>query len=117
MLQLQPQLLVTFAALAGNDYVKLQDETTSVLWANSTAERGSRSQRHLVGLLAWLRRYQQPAEALEAALKLHQQLSRKRAELLPRLKESMQEYELAPSPLRSFFERGTAPPLPPELQV
>lgn len=102
---LQPQLLPTFAALAGNDYVKLR----KVRWeqfAPADQERPSR----LEGLLRWLKDFQRPEEALQAALGLMGDLSpNTRRVYLHKLDQGMEDYELRPSPLSRFFLHGVPP--------
>uniref|UniRef100_M3ZFC0 Asteroid homolog 1 n=1 Tax=Xiphophorus maculatus TaxID=8083 RepID=M3ZFC0_XIPMA len=58
---LQRQLLPTFAALAGNDYVKLR----GIDWTRFDSGREACSR--LEGLLCWLRGFKEPQEALEEA--------------------------------------------------
>ncbi|XP_013885666.1 protein asteroid homolog 1 [Austrofundulus limnaeus] len=101
----QLQLLPSFAALAGNDYVKL----TEINWtqfAPADQERPSR----LEGLLRWLRDFQRPQDALEAALGLLGDLSPEtRRDYLQKLYQGMEDYELRPSPLSRFFLHGVPP--------
>ncbi|XP_071764243.2 single-strand DNA endonuclease ASTE1-like [Centroberyx gerrardi] len=112
LFNIQPQVLPVFAALAGNDYVKLQELTSC--WARSDPA-GSGSAGRLEELLRWLSGFQRPQEAVEAALRLMGDLSRQReAEVLQGLSLGMEEYQLPPSYLRRFFTDGTAPPLLPE---
>ncbi|XP_054482787.1 protein asteroid homolog 1-like [Anoplopoma fimbria] len=114
---LQQQLLPTFAALAGNDYVKLQRTESSISWAQFAPE-GSGVTSRLEGLLRWLRGFQGPQDAFEAALGLMGDLSSKRkAELLKDLYLGMEEYQLPPCSLNKFFIHGTAPPFPAEEEV
>ncbi|XP_078143536.1 single-strand DNA endonuclease ASTE1-like [Centroberyx gerrardi] len=112
LFNIQPHVLPVFAALAGNDYVKLQELTSC--WARS-APAGGGSAGRLKVLLCWLRGFQRPQEAVEAALRLMGDLSRQReAEVLQGLSLGTEEYQLPPSYLRRFFTDGTAPPLLPE---
>ncbi|XP_071391790.1 single-strand DNA endonuclease ASTE1-like [Centroberyx affinis] len=112
LFNIQPQVLPVFAALAGNDYVKLQELTSR--WARS-AQAGSRSVGRLKELLRWLKSFQQPREAVEAALRLMGNLSRQREEeVLQGLSLGTEEYQLPASDLKQFFTDGTAPPLLPE---
>ncbi|XP_078143183.1 single-strand DNA endonuclease ASTE1-like [Centroberyx gerrardi] len=114
LFNIQPQVLPVFAALAGNDYVKLREVRLTSRWASS-APAGSRSAGRLKVLLRWLSGFQRPREAVEAALRLMGDLSRQReAEVLQGLSLGMEEYQLPPSYLRSFFTDGTVPPLLPE---
>ncbi|KAM6910511.1 single-strand DNA endonuclease ASTE1-like [Xenentodon cancila] len=104
--QIQHQLLPTFAALAGNDYVKLK----KVDWTQF-APVGSKTPSRLEGLLCWLRDFQQPQEAMEAALGLMGELDAKRKEeVLKELYEGMKEYQPHQSSLQRFFIHGVAPP-------
>ncbi|XP_071764246.2 single-strand DNA endonuclease ASTE1-like [Centroberyx gerrardi] len=112
LFNIQPQVLPVFAALAGNDYVKLQELTSR--WARS-APAGSGSAGRLKVLLRWLSGFQRPQEAVEAALRLMGDLSRQReAEVRQGLSLGTEEYQLPPSDLSSFFTDGTAPQLLPE---
>ncbi|XP_071390845.1 single-strand DNA endonuclease ASTE1-like [Centroberyx affinis] len=112
LFNIQQQVLPVFAAMAGNDYVKLQELTSR--WARS-APAGSRSAGRLEELLRWLKSFQRPREAVEAALRLMGDLSRQReAEVLQGLSLGTEEYQLPPSDLKQFFTDGTAPHLLPE---
>ncbi|XP_030249258.1 protein asteroid homolog 1-like isoform X1 [Sparus aurata] len=114
LFNIQPQLLPAFAALAGNDYVKLQRMESFIRWAQFCPASAVKPSR-LEGLLCWLRSFHQPQEAFEAALGLMGTLSGKRkAELLQGLHLGMEEYRLPPSSLKRFFLHGTAPPFPAE---
>lgn len=109
---IQHQFLPTFAALAGNDYVKLQRTELSVRWADFAPVRSGKPSR-LEGLLCWLKHFRQPKEALNAVLELMGGLCEKRKEkILERLYLGMQEYQLPASCLTKFFIHGTAPPFP-----
>ncbi|XP_037836228.1 protein asteroid homolog 1 [Kryptolebias marmoratus] len=104
---IQRQLLPTFAALAGNDYVKLRE----IRWTQFVPEDQGKPHR-LEGLLRWLQDFQQPQDALEAALGLMGDLSTKtREELLQKLHQGMEGYELCPSSLSRFFLHGVPPEL------
>lgn len=110
---IQRQLLPTFAALAGNDYVKLQWMELSIKWAQFAPAGSGTPPNRLEGLLCWLRSFHQPQEAFDAALGLMGELNGKRkAEVLQGLYLGMEEYQLPPSSLKRFFIHGTAPPLP-----
>ncbi|XP_071390724.1 single-strand DNA endonuclease ASTE1-like [Centroberyx affinis] len=114
LFNIQPQVLPVFAALAGNDYVKLQEVRLTYCWASS-APAGSGSADLLEELLRWLRDFQRPWEAVEAALTLMGDLSRQReAEVLQGLSLGTEEYQLPPSSLKRFFTDETAPHLLPE---
>lgn len=109
---IQPNLLPTFAALAGNDYVKLRRMGLFINWAEF-GPTGSETPSHLEGLLCWLKGFKQPQEALEAVLGMMGELSRKKkAEVLQGLWLGMQEYQLPPSSLKKFFIHGVAPTFP-----
>ncbi|XP_029958468.1 single-strand DNA endonuclease ASTE1 isoform X2 [Salarias fasciatus] len=102
--QLRPELLPAFAALAGNDYIKLRQLDWSQ-WAPSSGGR-------LEGLLCWLRDFRQPDAALEAALRLlGEQSEESRMEVRSKLTMAMTEYQLPASVLGKFFLHGVAPPL------
>lgn len=116
LFSIQPQILPAFAALAGNDYVKLQKESF-IRWTQFCPASAVKPSR-LEGLLCWLRSFHQPQEAFEAALELIGTLSEKRkAEVLQGLHLGMEEYRLPPSSLKRFFLHGTAPPFPAEEKV
>lgn len=112
---IQPRLLPTLGALAGNDYVKLTGESF-ISWAQF-APAGGEEPTHLRGLLCWLRRFQEPQEALEAALDLMDGLSEEKKEDVRKdLYLGMKEYELPASSLKMFFIHKMAPPLPAEVR-
>uniref|UniRef100_A0A8C9XA93 XPG N-terminal domain-containing protein n=1 Tax=Sander lucioperca TaxID=283035 RepID=A0A8C9XA93_SANLU len=109
--QIQPQILPAFAALAGNDYVKLQRRESPIKWAQFAA--GSWKSSRLQGLLRWLRRFNEPRDAFEAALGLMGGLSEdKKKELMQDLHLGMEEYKIPPSALKKFFIHGMVPPFP-----
>ncbi|XP_061574107.1 protein asteroid homolog 1-like [Cololabis saira] len=104
--QIKPQLLPTFAALAGNDYVKLK----SVNWARFVPA-GSETLGRLEGLLCWLSKLKKSEDAMAAALKLMGDLATERKEEIQRgLSERMKEYKPRQSCLRQFFEQEVPPP-------
>lgn len=114
---IQRQLLPTFAALAGNDYVNLRRMESPIKWTQF-CPAGSEAPSRLEGLLYWLRGFQQPQEALEAVPGLMGKLnSKKKAEVLQRLHVGTEEYQLPPSALKNFFIHGEAPPFPPVREV
>uniref|UniRef100_A0A667Z4K3 Uncharacterized protein n=1 Tax=Myripristis murdjan TaxID=586833 RepID=A0A667Z4K3_9TELE len=115
---IQRRVLPAFAVLAGNDYVKLEDMGVSLRLEHPVrAPNISWRRSHLEALLCWLGDFQEPQEALVAALKLMGEVSReKEAEVLQRLSVGMEEYQLPPSALGRFFTDGTVPPLPPKDQ-
>uniref|UniRef100_A0A3Q2E5L8 Protein asteroid homolog 1-like n=1 Tax=Cyprinodon variegatus TaxID=28743 RepID=A0A3Q2E5L8_CYPVA len=98
---LQPQLLPTFAALAGNDYVKLK----VVKW-DDFAPPGTETPSRLEGLLCWLKNFEETQEALEAALVLMGVLNENKREVLQRLHLGMEDYQLRPTSLNRFFLHG-----------
>uniref|UniRef100_A0A3Q2E415 XPG N-terminal domain-containing protein n=1 Tax=Cyprinodon variegatus TaxID=28743 RepID=A0A3Q2E415_CYPVA len=102
--RLQPQLLPTFAALAGNDYIEREE----INWDQPGTEPHGR----LGGLLHWLKRYQEPEEALEAALDLRREPNEKKEEVLQSLHLGMEAYQLRPSSLRRFFRHDEPPEFP-----
>uniref|UniRef100_A0A7N6BI14 Asteroid homolog 1 n=1 Tax=Anabas testudineus TaxID=64144 RepID=A0A7N6BI14_ANATE len=109
---IQPKLLPTFAALAGNDYVKLQRKGLSISWAQFDPT-GRETPSRIEGLLCWLKAFEQPQEAVEAVLGMMGELSRKKkVEVQQSLWLGMQEYQLPPSSLKRFFIHGAPPPLP-----
>lgn len=115
LFNVQRQLLPTFAALAGNDYVKLQTMDSSIKWSQYCPPGNMRSSR-LEGLTRWLRGFQKPEEALEAALGLMGDLTtKKKLKVQQSLAQGMEEYHLPPSTLKRFFMHGTVPPAPEEV--
>ncbi|XP_006805644.1 protein asteroid homolog 1 [Neolamprologus brichardi] len=102
--QIQPQLLPTFAALAGNDYVKLP----KYIW-RQFAPDASRPQSHLEGLLCWMKDFEQPEDALKAAVELMGK-SQNKEKMLQSLSVGMEEYKLPRSSLVEFFVRGDVHP-------
>uniref|UniRef100_A0A3Q1J0L0 XPG N-terminal domain-containing protein n=1 Tax=Anabas testudineus TaxID=64144 RepID=A0A3Q1J0L0_ANATE len=109
---IQPKLLPTFAALAGNDYVKLQRKGLSISWAQFDPT-GRETPSRIEGLLCWLKAFEQPQEAVEAVLGMMGELSRKKkVEVQQSLWLGMQEYQLPPSSLKRFFIHGVAPKFP-----
>lgn len=110
---IQPQLLPTFAALAGNDYVKLQRMELFVRWAQFDTVTSSGRQNQLVGLLCWLRDIHQPPEALQKLLQLIGHLSReKEKEVKEALRRGIEEYQLPASDLKMFFMHNIKPSFP-----
>uniref|UniRef100_A0A665U737 Asteroid domain-containing protein n=1 Tax=Echeneis naucrates TaxID=173247 RepID=A0A665U737_ECHNA len=102
------KMLPTLAVLAGNDYVKLHRMGTPISWGEFTPA-GSETWRSLEGLLCWLKDFQEPGDALQAAVGLMEGLSpQKKAEVLESLFQGMEEYRLPPSSLHVFFTKGTA---------
>ncbi|XP_047454497.1 protein asteroid homolog 1 [Mugil cephalus] len=110
---IQRRLLPTFAVLAGNDYVKQR----KVRWAQFDPTGGDRPHR-LMGLLHWLKDFNEPQDALKAALGLMGDLSEtSKAELMKSLSLALDDYRLPPSYLKKFFIHGVAPPLPAEIKA
>uniref|UniRef100_A0A668RY36 Asteroid domain-containing protein n=1 Tax=Oreochromis aureus TaxID=47969 RepID=A0A668RY36_OREAU len=103
--EIQRQLLPTFAALAGNDYVKLQ----KFIWSQF-APVASKPQSRLEGLLCWLKDFEEPENALKAAVELMGGKSRKNKENMKKMLQSlsvgMEEYKLPRSSLMEFFIHG-----------
>ncbi|KAL3063506.1 hypothetical protein OYC64_003136 [Pagothenia borchgrevinki] len=113
--KIQRLLLPAFAALAGNDCVKPHRLQAGVSW-NQFAPAGGRNTGHMEGLLRWLKNFQKPQEAFEAALGLMGELSAdKKAEVMKGLNLGMEEYQLPPSALKKFFTHGIAPPFSTEV--
>lgn len=106
--EIQCQLLPTFAALAGNDYVKLQ----KFIWSQF-APVASKPQSRLEGLLCWLKDFEEPEDALKAAVELMGGKSRKNKENMKKMLQSlsvgMEEYKLPRSSLMEFFIHGVIP--------
>ncbi|KAI3361013.1 hypothetical protein L3Q82_012907 [Scortum barcoo] len=106
---IQRDLLPTFAALAGNDYVKLERINTTISWSQF-CPAGCEPPSRLEGLLCWLKSFDQPHKALQAALGLMGELSKERqAEVLEGLYLGMKEYQIPHSSLKRFFIHGTTP--------
>uniref|UniRef100_A0A669E6L0 XPG N-terminal domain-containing protein n=1 Tax=Oreochromis niloticus TaxID=8128 RepID=A0A669E6L0_ORENI len=114
--EIQCQLLPTFAALAGNDYVKLQ----KFIWSQF-APVASKPQSRLEGLLCWLKDFEEPEDALKAAVELMGGKSRKNKENMKKMLQSlsvgMEEYKLPRSSLMEFFIHGVIPLFLVELRV
>ncbi|XP_029929067.1 protein asteroid homolog 1-like [Myripristis murdjan] len=111
--KIQRRVLPAFAVLAGNDYVKLRDMGVSLRLGTHEKNRPA----YLEALLLWLKDFQEPQEALVAALRLMGEVSKqKEAEVLKSLSVGMEEYQLPPSALGRFFTDETVPPFPPEDQ-
>ncbi|XP_030013698.1 protein asteroid homolog 1-like isoform X1 [Sphaeramia orbicularis] len=103
---IQPQLLPAFAALAGNDYVDLRKTDSTRKWAQVASD--------LEGLLHWLKGFQQPQDAFEAAVGMMGDMNqKKKGELLQGLFVGMEDYKIHPSSLKKFFIHGIAPPFIP----
>lgn len=118
LFNIQRQLLPIFAALAGNDYVKLQKMESSISWAQFSRESSGTPGHHLEGLIGWLRGFQQPQEALEAVRGLLGGLNKKKKEeVLQGMNVGIEEYKIPPSSLKRFFIHGIAPPFPAEEKV
>ncbi|XP_038137126.1 protein asteroid homolog 1-like [Cyprinodon tularosa] len=107
LFRLQPQFLPTFAALAGNDYIEWEE----INW-DQFVPPGTEPHGRLRGLLHWLKRYQEPEEALEAALDLMGEPNEKKEEVLQRLHLGMKAYQLRPSALSRFFLHKELPEFP-----
>ncbi|XP_030604856.1 protein asteroid homolog 1-like isoform X2 [Archocentrus centrarchus] len=105
--KIQCQLLPTFAALAGNDYVKLQKI--------QFAPKANKPLSRLEELLCWLEDFEEPQEALEAAMELMGAKNQKK-EMLQSLSVGIEEYQLPPSSLTKFFMHGVVPQFPEESQ-
>uniref|UniRef100_A0A673AAQ2 Uncharacterized protein n=1 Tax=Sphaeramia orbicularis TaxID=375764 RepID=A0A673AAQ2_9TELE len=107
---IQPQLLPAFAALAGNDYVDLRKTDSTRKWAQVASD--------LEGLLHWLKGFQQPQDAFEAAVGMMGDMNqKKKGELLQGLFVGMEDYKIHPSSLKKFFIHGIAPPFIPGKEV
>ncbi|XP_030605392.1 protein asteroid homolog 1-like isoform X2 [Archocentrus centrarchus] len=106
--EIQHQLLPTFAALAGNDYVKLQKI--------QFAPKANKPLSRLEELLCWLKDFEVPQEALEAAMELMGAKNQKKEKMLQSLSVGIEEYQLPPSSLTKFFMHGVVPQFPEESQ-
>ncbi|XP_063343686.1 protein asteroid homolog 1 isoform X2 [Pelmatolapia mariae] len=110
--EIQLQLLPTFAALAGNDYVKLQ----KFIWSQFAPD-ASKPQSRLEGLLCWLKDFEQPEDILKAAVELMGGKSKNKEKMLQSLSVGMEEYKLPRSSLMEFFIHGVVPPFLDEAQL
>uniref|UniRef100_A0A3P9CKC2 Protein asteroid homolog 1 n=1 Tax=Maylandia zebra TaxID=106582 RepID=A0A3P9CKC2_9CICH len=110
--EIQPQLLPTFAALAGNDYVKLP----KFIWSRFAPD-ASRPQSRLEGLLCWMKDFEQPEDTLKAAVELMGGKSQNKEKMLQSLSVGMEEYKLPRSSLVEFFVRGVVPPFLDEVMI
>ncbi|XP_041843669.1 protein asteroid homolog 1 [Melanotaenia boesemani] len=105
---IQQRLLPTFAALAGNDYVKLG----GISWTQFVPV-DIKAPNRLDGLLRWIKKFQLREEAVEAALQLIGPLGKtSQKKILQKLLLGEEEYHLHPSCLKRFFIHGAAPPFP-----
>ncbi|XP_051812476.1 protein asteroid homolog 1-like [Acanthochromis polyacanthus] len=107
--KIQQKLLPTFAVLGGNDYVNRQ----RISWTQF-APSGSKTPNRLEGLLCWLKGFQQPQQALNAAVvELMGKVSENsKAELLKNLSEGKEEYQVPSSSLKGFLLNEKAPLTP-----
>lgn len=110
--EIQPQLLPTFAALAGNDYVKLP----KFIWSRFAPD-ASKPQSRLEGLLCWMKDFEQPEDTLKAAVELMGGKSQNKEKMLQSLSVGMEEYKLPRSSLVEFFVRGVVPPFLDEVMI
>lgn len=103
--EIKPELLPAFAALAGNDYVKIE-----VFDWSRYAPADIKSHRNLKGLLHWLKKFQSPQEALEEALKQMKDLTEEnKKEREKKLQEGMNMYQLDSRYLSQFFLKEEGP--------
>lgn len=106
---IQKQLLPTFAALAGNDFVTLN----SCDW-NKFSSASVKKNKRLWGLLYWLKPFYSSEEAVEAFL--NQMAKPKTKQQQQTMQESLYfgiwKYELSPSCLKKFFVHRIPPPFP-----
>ncbi|XP_010878845.3 protein asteroid homolog 1-like isoform X1 [Esox lucius] len=107
------QLLPIFAALAGNDYVNLQDMGFNFRWKDSSTMGYNRKKRFVFffRLLNWLKHFQTAQEALKSVPELigHGNNQRQMATALQAISLGMEEYTLTPGTLERLFNHGVAP--------
>lgn len=101
-------LLPVFAAIAGNDYVNLNDMGLPIHWAEYST-LGGRFAR-IDGLLRWLSHFRTKNKVLTAVLQLLDDGDKKKTSDTRRaLTLGMKEYKISPSSLGNFFRNGTPP--------
>ncbi|XP_066207381.1 protein asteroid homolog 1 [Saccopteryx leptura] len=101
-------LLPLFAVLCGNDHINLPIMETflsKVRAPPGAASSTGRRYHRVLGLLTWLSRFADPAEALDNVLKHLPKKNRENVKEL--LCCSMEEYQQSQVKLQHFFQRGT----------
>ncbi|XP_021475946.2 protein asteroid homolog 1 [Oncorhynchus mykiss] len=103
------QVLPVFAAMLGNDYVKLHNMGVSLRWEEYTSMEGRFAR--FDGLLNWLARFHGQKDALDSVLRLisHCNNRQKTGAVLHGLSLGIEEYHLPPSCLERFFNDGVGP--------
>ncbi|KAK6326965.1 hypothetical protein J4Q44_G00026100 [Coregonus suidteri] len=103
------QVLPVFAAVAGNDYVKLHNMGVSLRWEDSSSMDGRFAR--FDGLLNWLARFQGQKEALDSVLRLiFRGNNRQKMDAARQgLSLGIEEYHLPPGCLERFFNDGVGP--------
>ncbi|KAL2084686.1 hypothetical protein ACEWY4_020204 [Coilia grayii] len=107
------ELVPLFAALAGNDYIKLERMSVSFKWEQFSSLSGFHAR--IDGILWWLSGFPGPKKAIKALL---DSLQDQKATVKEALTACQREYQLAKSSLAQFFLSGLPPSkLPPELEI
>ncbi|XP_043824458.1 protein asteroid homolog 1 [Dromiciops gliroides] len=100
-------LLPLFAVLCGNDYINLPalDSVISrISFTPGTSNSKGRKHHRILGLLNWLSRFDDPAEALDHVVKNLKMNDREGVREV--LWVSMEEYQPSPVKLQDFFQLG-----------
>ncbi|KAL2079435.1 hypothetical protein ACEWY4_025179 [Coilia grayii] len=112
---MKTELVSLFAALAGNDYIKLQRMNVSFKWEQFSSLSGSHAR--IDGILWWLSGFQSSEKAIGALPDLLQDQD-DRSAVSKALAPCLREYQLTQSNLAQFFLNGLAPSrLPRELEI
>ncbi|KAM6223859.1 single-strand DNA endonuclease ASTE1 [Rhynchocyon petersi] len=100
-------LLPLFAVLCGNDYISLPGVEMILSQIRpspgAASPKGRRHQR-VLGLLNWLSRFTDPADALDKVVKSLPRNAREEAGVL--LSCAMRQYQQSPVELQDFFQHG-----------
>ncbi|XP_042168751.1 protein asteroid homolog 1 isoform X1 [Oncorhynchus tshawytscha] len=116
------QLLPVFAAIAGNDYVNLNDMGFSIRWTDNSQMEPNRKPRVVFfnKLLKWLASFQEKQEALDNVHVLIGHGENNMDAALQALSRGIETYQIQPGCLERFFNDGEAPDpglLPDHLRV
>ncbi|KAJ8004890.1 hypothetical protein DPEC_G00140990 [Dallia pectoralis] len=106
---IKKQLLPVFAAVTGNDYVKLRKMDIILRWEEYSSMEGSFARFY--GLLSWLASFKSPKEALDSVLKLiDSNYNRQMMALaMSGLTVGIDDYQVPSGFLERFFNNGVAP--------
>ncbi|KAJ8004888.1 hypothetical protein DPEC_G00140970 [Dallia pectoralis] len=103
------QLLPVFAAVTGNDAVKLNNMGIFLRWEEYSSMEGSFA--HFYGLLSWLASFKAPKEALDSVLKLIDSNYNRQMMALAMSGHTVgiDDYQVPSGFLERFFNNGVAP--------